>query len=54
MTGFTHNVASGEPAADSVLLWTRFKPKSGGDARLRAEVSETACLLPASFPAARW
>ncbi len=41
MTGFTHNVASGEPAADSVLLWTRFKPKSGGDARLRAEVSET-------------
>ncbi|HMT43037.1 MAG TPA: PhoD-like phosphatase N-terminal domain-containing protein, partial [Chakrabartia sp.] len=41
MTGFTHNVASGEPAADSVLLWTRFKPKTGGDARLRAEVSET-------------
>lgn len=23
-TGFTHNVASGEPAATSVLLWTRF------------------------------
>ncbi|MEE4201557.1 alkaline phosphatase D family protein [Erythrobacter sp.] len=23
-SGFTHNVASGEPQADSVLLWTRF------------------------------
>ena len=23
-TGFTHNVASGEPAANSVLLWTRY------------------------------
>ena len=23
-TGFTHNVASGEPSATSVLLWTRF------------------------------
>ena len=41
MTGFTHNVASGEPAADSMLLWTRFKPKSGGDAKLRAEVSDS-------------
>lgn len=25
-TGFTHNVASGEPAADSMLLWTRYVP----------------------------
>ena len=37
--GFTHNVASGEPAADSVLLWTRFR---GADAsvRLRYELCE--------------
>lgn len=25
-TGFTHNVASGEPAADAMLLWTRYVP----------------------------
>lgn len=38
--GFTHNVASGEPASDSVLLWTRFV--GGGDsAHVRVEVSET-------------
>ena len=27
-TGFTHNVASGEPSATSVLLWTRFVAES--------------------------
>ena len=27
-TGFTHNVASGEPSATSVLLWTRFFAES--------------------------
>lgn len=38
--GFTHGVASGEPAATSVLLWTRYV---GGEAgtTLRCEVSET-------------
>ncbi len=38
--GFTHNVASGEPDINSVLLWTRFV---GADksARVRAEISET-------------
>jgi alkaline phosphatase D len=41
LTGFTHNVASGEPAADSVLLWTRFKPDTGGPAKVRVEISET-------------
>lgn len=41
LTGFTHSVASGEPASDSVLLWTRYKPASGGDARLRAEISDS-------------
>lgn len=24
--GFTHSVASGEPGADTMLLWTRFVP----------------------------
>jgi alkaline phosphatase D len=37
--GFTHGVASGEPAAHSVLLWARYA--SGQDARLRWEVSES-------------
>ncbi len=40
LTGFTHNVASGEPSSDSVLLWTRYKPPSGGEARVRVELSE--------------
>ena len=39
--GFTHSVASGEPAQDSMLLWTRYVPADGGAARLRAELSET-------------
>ncbi len=38
--GFTHGVASGEPSARSVLLWTRFA--AAAPARLRFEVSETA------------
>lgn len=41
MTGFTHNVASGDPGADSMLLWTRYKPANGEDAKLRVEVSDT-------------
>jgi alkaline phosphatase D len=41
LTGFTHDVASGEPAQDSVLLWTRYKPQSGGPARVSAEISLT-------------
>ncbi len=43
-TGFTHAVASGEPAADSVLLWTRYVPAGGGHAELRAEVAESAAF----------
>lgn len=39
--GFTHNVASGEPAADSMLLWTRYVPTDGGPVRLKAEIAET-------------
>jgi len=41
-TGFTHAVASGEPASDSVLLWTRYVPAGSGHAELRVEVAETA------------
>lgn len=41
VTGFTHSVASGEPAADSLLLWTRYVPAAGGAAELRVEVAET-------------
>jgi alkaline phosphatase D len=39
LRGFTHNVASGEPGADSMLLWTRFVPANGGPVKLRAEIS---------------
>ena len=34
---FTHGVASGDPLADGVILWTRFV---GGDGRLAWEISE--------------
>lgn len=36
-TGFTHNVASGEPGADTMLLWTRYVPVAG-DATVRLDV----------------
>src|SRR3569623_495966 len=39
--GFTHGVASGEPASDSMLLWTRYVPTDGGPVELRAEIAET-------------
>ncbi|MFC3712234.1 alkaline phosphatase D family protein [Sphingoaurantiacus capsulatus] len=38
--GFTHGVASGEPRATSVLLWTRYVPATGAAAPLRFEVAE--------------
>ena len=38
--GFTHNVASGEPDRDSVLLWTRFVGE-GNSAEVKVEVSAT-------------
>ena len=37
--GFTHGVASGEPGANSILLWTRYAAPS--DTRLTVELSET-------------
>ncbi|KPL68413.1 hypothetical protein SZ64_09955 [Erythrobacter sp. SG61-1L] len=40
MAGFTHSVASGEPAADSVTLWTRYVAPDAGIARLKLELAE--------------
>lgn len=38
--GFTHNVASGEPASDSMLLWTRYVPSASVDeVRLDVELA---------------
>ncbi len=38
--GFTHNVASGEPGSDSMLLWTRYVPAASVDeVRLDAEIA---------------
>ena len=38
--GFTHNVASGEPGSDSMLLWTRYVPATSVDeVRLEAEIA---------------
>ena len=38
--GFTHNVASGEPGSDSMLLWTRYVPSASvNDVRLDAELA---------------
>ncbi|MFK3888924.1 alkaline phosphatase D family protein [Sphingomonas sp. NPDC079357] len=38
LRGFTHSVASGEPGADSVLLWTRCVMSAAGE--VTAEISE--------------
>ena len=37
--GFTHDVASGEPGPDSVMLWTRYVPAAGATGRLNWEVA---------------
>jgi alkaline phosphatase D len=41
-TGFTHSVASGEPASDSMLLWTRYVPADGKPVHLTVELSDAA------------
>ncbi|MFM7029386.1 MAG: alkaline phosphatase D family protein [Chakrabartia sp.] len=41
LTGFTHNVASGEPGPDSMLLWTRYVSASGSPSKVRVEVSDS-------------
>jgi alkaline phosphatase D len=38
--GFTHGVASGEPRADGVMLWTRYVPARGDTAVIGYEVAE--------------
>lgn len=38
---FTHGVASGDPDANSVVLWTRFRPGNGGNARIGWEIAES-------------
>ncbi len=40
--GFTHNVASGEPGARSVMLWTRYLPGAGESGRISWQVSPSA------------
>jgi alkaline phosphatase D len=45
LTGFTHNVASGEPGPDSVLLWTRYVNPTGGPSKVRVEISENRDFL---------
>ena len=37
---FAHGVASGDPLADAVVLWTRISPTSSGSVRVDWEVSE--------------
>lgn len=41
LTGFTHNVASGEPGPNSVLLWTRYVNPTGGPSKVQVEISES-------------
>ncbi|MFZ4687604.1 MAG: alkaline phosphatase D family protein [Polymorphobacter sp.] len=40
--GFTHGVASGDPQADSIKLWTRYAAADGRDAVLKVEVATDA------------
>ena len=39
--GFTHDVASGEPRQQSVLLWPRYVPSRGDSAWVAWEVART-------------
>jgi alkaline phosphatase D len=39
---FTHDVASGDPLATRVILWTRFLPTTGGDATIFWEIATDA------------
>ena len=48
---FAHGIASGDPRADSVILWTRITPTdaNGGPVKLLWEVSQTEDFLSAEF-----
>jgi alkaline phosphatase D len=37
---FTHSVASGDPTADAVMIWTRFVPANGAYGEIAWEVAE--------------
>ena len=37
---FTHSVASGDPLADAVVIWTRFVPVNGAYGEIAWEVAE--------------
>ncbi|MFZ4111175.1 MAG: alkaline phosphatase D family protein [Polymorphobacter sp.] len=41
-TGFTHGVASGDPGATSIKLWTRYASSDGRDSVLKVEVASDA------------
>lgn len=41
-TLFSHGVASGDPLADSIVLWTRVTPDADGEVEVYWEVSESA------------
>ncbi|MDX2233227.1 MAG: alkaline phosphatase D family protein [Hyphomonadaceae bacterium] len=44
MGQFTHGVASGDPTAGSVILWTRFAPATPGSATIGWEVADDAAF----------
>lgn len=48
---FSHGIASGDPRADSVILWTRITPTdaNGGPVKLLWEISSTEDFLSAEF-----
>ena len=39
-SGFTHDVASGDPKQADVTLWTRYKPANGEDTELRVVIAD--------------
>ena len=41
-SGFTHSVASGDPTADSVVLWTRYVGANAGSTELLVEIADDA------------
>jgi len=48
---FAHGVASGDPYADSVILWTRISPADGfvGLQNVQWEIASSADFTPASI-----
>ena len=40
--GFTHSVASGDPTADSIVLWTRYVAPNAGSTELLVELADDA------------